>query len=416
MEGTHLGTPRPGATSRAHVWGIPALLAIAMLANAAMVPLVPFTLATRLCWPLWVVGGYSFAVMAVTMLVNHRMSGIVDRAERKSLLCLLCASFQVVGALAAIGAVNGLLWLLPLTVIGTALGGAVAPVYYTLGRIIASATGRSSSTVNSLLRVVTSGAWVAGPAIGFAVAGTQGIAVAFAMIAGIAVVGALAVLTASRWLDSAALQSAAGARSAADDGPSGLRQLLPHIGAFTVVFLFSLAHIATATSLPLFLSLRFDIPEPVTGLFLGLKAGVEMLVILLSPMLAKRLDSRNILTMAALGALITYSSYLLGNGVGWALFASVCEGAYYGLFAVTALTWVQSLAGMRLGQSTGLYMNGIYGGVLIGAPLSGLVASVDLEWIAGLSMLAALLALGALRLRVNAPADRSSLQVAEDPR
>ncbi|KTR41667.1 hypothetical protein NS263_04105 [Curtobacterium oceanosedimentum] len=376
-----------------------------MLANAAMVPLVPFTLATRLGWPLWLVGGYSFAVMAVTMLVNHRLSSIVDAARRKSLLCLMCAVFQIVGALAAIGALNGALLLLPLTIIGTAVGGAVAPIYYTLGRLLAGADGRSTAAVNSMLRVITSAAWVAGPAIGFAVAGSRGIAMAFFFVASVSALGAAAVLLSAKWLDEAAgLAWAETAGKPSASSSSRFREMLPHLAAFLVVFLFSLAHIATATSLPLFLLRRFDVPESATGLFLGLKAGVEMVVILLTPLVAKRVSSRTILTIAASGALVAYASYLFGQGVGWAFFAAVIEGAYYGLFAVTALSWVQSLAGMRLGQSTGFYMNGIYAGVLIGAPLSGVVASFNLGWIAALSAIAALLALAALRLPINAGA------------
>ena len=313
------------------------------------------------------------------------------------------------GAIAAVGALNGVLWLLILTVMGMAIGGAVAPIYYTLGRLLADSRGRSSSTVNSLLRVITSGAWVAGPALGFAVAGTYGITTAFLVVAAISAVGAMAVLAASKWLDLAAEQAESSSGSAASAAIADSRRsfrAFQNLAAFSVVFLFSLAHISTATSLALLLVRRFDIPESATGLFLGLKAGVEMVAILLTPLVAKRLSSRAVLTLAGFGALVAYSSYLFGHGTGWALFASVWEGAYYGFFAVTALTWIQSLAGMRLGQSTGFYMNGIYAGVLIGAPLSGVVASFDLSWIAGLSLLAALLAIAALRLPADAPARR----------
>lgn len=401
----------------ANTWGVPALLGFAMLANAAMVPLVPFMLATRLGWPLWLVGGYSFAVMSVTMLANQRMSAIVDASQRKSLLCLVCAVFQVVGALATIGALSGAIWLLPLTILGLSVGGAVAPVYYTLGRLIADSEHRDPTTVNSILRVITSAAWVAGPALGFAVVGTQGITAAFGMVAAITALGGVAVLASSRWLDNASTRHATAAKPSTEGARStSVRRLaLPHAAAFAVVFLFSLAHISTANSLALFLVQRFDVPESATGLVLGLKAAVEMITILAAPLLARRFSSRAILTIASVGALITYGSYLFGqgHGVGWALIASVCAGAYYGLFAVTALTWMQSLPGLQLGRSTGSYMNGIYAGVLIGAPLSGFVASFDLGWIAVLSGAASALALGALWFPANAPARAS---VADGPR
>lgn len=401
----------------ANVWGVPALLGLTTVANAAMVPLVPFMLATRLGWPLWLVGCYSFAVMSVTMLANQRMSAIVDASQRKSLLCLVCAIFQVVGALATIGALNGAIWLLPLTILGLGVGGAVAPVYYTLGRLIAQTEHREPAAVNSILRVITSAAWVAGPALGFAVVGTQGITAAFGMVAAITAIGGVAVLVSSRWLDNASVTREATAKPSTDDvrSSSKRRQALPHVAAFAVVFLFSLAHISTANSLPLFLVQRFDVPESATGLVLGLKAAVEMITILAAPLLARRFSSRAILTIASIGALVSYGSYLFGqgHGVGWALFASVCAGAYYGLFAVTALTWMQSLPGMQLGRSTGFYMNGIYAGVLVGAPLSGVVASFDLGLITLLSVAASALALGALWFPANAP-HRAS--VADSPR
>lgn len=387
------------------IWIIPALLAVAMLANAAMVPLVPFALATRLEWPLWLIGFYSFAVMVVTMLVNHRLSTIVDTTKRKSLLCLLCASFQIVGSIAAVGALNGALWLLLLTVLGTAIGGAVTPIYYTLGRLLADGHGRSPQTVNSMLRVITSAAWVAGPALGFAVTGTHGITSAFLTVSGISGLGGIAILISSSWMNTAAEKAVERTEPVVAAVVNKDRNTLKlrNAASFAVVFLFSLAHISTATSMALLLGRRFDIAESATGLFLGLKAGVEMVAILLTPIVAKKLSSRAVLTLAGFGALVAYSSYLFGHGAGWALFASVWEGAYYGLFAVTALTWIQSLAGMRLGQSTGFYMNGIYAGVLIGAPVSGFIASVNLSWIAGLSLLAAFGAIAALRLPANEP-------------
>lgn len=396
-----------GIMQRVDLWGIPALLALAMLSNASMVPLVPFALATRLGWPLWLVGLYSFAVMATTMIVNRRFSALVDSAKRRSFLLLLCGLFQVVGALAGIGALNGIVPLLALTAVGTAIGGAAAPIYYTVGRLITQEAGHSPASINSILRVVTSAAWVAGPAIGFAIAGSLGISAAFVGVAVMAGAGAAAVLVASSWLDAQAQRAAeqAEAKHAQNDasrgtGPTGSYL---QIATFLVVFLFSLSHIATATSLPLLLVRRFSVPESAAGLLLALKAATEMVVILLTPVLARRWGPVSLLTIAGGGAIIAYSSYLFGSSLGWAVFAAVCEGAYYGIFAVTALTWVQSLPGMRLGRSTGFYMNGIYAGVLIGAPLSGVVASINLGWIAGLSLLSAVAAAVVLRSAFRTP-------------
>lgn len=398
---------------RADKWGVPALLGLAMLANAAMVPLVPYALATRLGWPMWLVGAYSFAVMVVTMLVNHRLSGIVDTAKRRSILCLICGVAQAGAALAAMGVVNDLLGLLVLAIAGTAVGGAAAPIYYTLGRLISEAEHRDSNTVNSVLRVVTSAAWVAGPAISFAIAGSQGIVFAFAVIAGMAGLGAIVVLIASPWLDTRTRHEPepAATTAAGDDdvAASGLaRRVKPYLPAFVVVFLFSFAHIATATSLPLLLVRHFSVAESATGLFLGLKAMIEMVAILSTPMLMRRWGSRVTLTTAGVGALGAYGCYLLGSWTGWggALIGSVFEGAYYGVFAATALTWVQSLSGMRLGRATGFYMNGIYAGVLIGAPVSGFVATFNLAGIVVLSLFAALGACIALQVAFGRPGNR----------
>jgi len=390
---------------RADAWGVPGLLGLAMLANAAMVPLVPYALATRLGWPLWLVGAYSFAVMVVTMVVNHRLSSIVDTAKRRSILCLICGVAQAAAALAAMGALNGAVWVLVLAIFGTAVGGAAAPIYYTLGRLITEADGRDSSTVNSILRVVTSAAWVVGPAISFSIVGSHGITAAFAAIAAMAGVGALVVLFAASWLDE---RSARGTGSSVATNPAGndtisqprsARLVMPHLPAFAVVFLFSFAHIATATSLPLLLVRHFTIPESATGLFLGVKAAVEMVAILATPLLMRRWGTRVALTVSGILALVAYGSFLLGPSAGWgaALIGSVFEGAYYGTFAATALTWVQSLPGMRLGRATGFYMNGIYAGVLIGAPVSGFVATYNLAGIVVLSLLAAVGAFAALR-------------------
>ncbi|MFC7625502.1 MFS transporter [Microlunatus sp. GCM10028923] len=400
-----------GAWRRPDVWGVPVLLGLAMLANAAMVPLVPYALATRLGWPLWWVGAYSFAVMVITIAVNHRLSSVIDATKRRSLLCLVCGLGQAAAALAGIGALNGLVWLLVLTALGTAVGGAAAPLYYTLGRMITEAEHRDPSRVNSALRVITSAAWMAGPAISFAVVGGHGIATGFTVIAAMAGAGALAVLAASSWLDRRSQRAAeiAAAGSVADDsdGSRSTERVLRHLPAVAVVLLFSFAHIATATSLPLLLVRRFAIPESMTGLLLGLKAAVEMAAILASPFLALRFGPRVTLTIAGAVAALAYGTYLLGAGTAAAVAGSILEGAYYGVFAATALTWVQARPGLRLGKATGLYMNGIYAGVLIGAPLSGLVATYNLGWIAGLSLLAAATAVASLHAARRTELNRS---------
>jgi SET family sugar efflux transporter-like MFS transporter len=369
---------------------VPPVLALAVLANSAMVPLLPYLLATRMGWELWQVGLYSFAVTGITILLNRRASALVDRGTSAVLLCAVGGAAQVVAGAAAIGALHDPAFLV-LVVPALAAGGATVPVFYAMGRRAAVAAGRDGTRSNSALRLATSAGWVIGPAGSFALMGSANAETAFGAVSAAALI-ALVVLLSTRHRLQAGSADAPG-RAARKEAPRPDAPDLPVRrrvrAAVALVFLLSFAHIATTTSLPLLLEAHAGVPESGIGSVIAIKAAVEMAAILLAPGVLARCGPRIALLLCSSMAVVAYATYLLADGWAAAAFASVLEGGYYGLFAAVGLTWVQSFSPERVGWTTGAYMTGIYTGVLLASPVSGLVASAWLPGITVLSMAAA---------------------------
>jgi SET family sugar efflux transporter-like MFS transporter len=380
------------------------VLALAVLANSAMVPLVPYLLATRIGWELWQVGMYSFAVTGTTILLNRGASARVDRGTSAVLLCAVGGAAQVVAAAACIGALERPA-LLVLVVPALAAGGATVPVFYAMGRRAAVSGGRDVIRYNSVLRVATSGGWVLGPAASFALTGSVSPQSALLAVLAAALAALAALLIVRRRVEPGHVDAAARA-PAGDDA----RTELPDVtvrrrvrAAVSLVSLLSFAHIATTTSLPLLLVEHASVPESRTGTIVATKAFVEMIAILLAPWVLARVGPRSILLVCSVVAAIAYGTYLLADAWGLAVVASVLEGGYYGLFAAVGLTWVQSLSPDRVGWTTGAYMSGIYTGVLLASPLAGLIASA---WLPGITVLSMAAALGAALVAATTAGER----------
>jgi SET family sugar efflux transporter-like MFS transporter len=369
---------------------VPPVLALAVMANSAMVPLMPYLLATRMGWELWQVGLCSFAVTAITILLNRRASALVDRGTSAVLLCAVGGAAQVVAGAAAIGALQDPAFLV-LVVPALAAGGATVPVFYAMGRRAAVAASRDVTKSNSALRLATSAGWVIGPAGSFALMGSANAEMALGAVSAAALVALVVLLSLRRRLEVGSADAPGGAaRKEVDrtDVPD------PHVrrrvrAAVALVFLLSFAHIATTTSLPLLLETHAGVPESGIGTVIAIKAAVEMAAILLAPGVLARCSPRIALLLCSSMAVVAYATYLVADGWAVAAFASVLEGGYYGLFAAVGLSWVQSLSPERIGWTTGAYMTGIYTGVLLASPVSGLVASAWLPGITVLSMAAA---------------------------
>jgi SET family sugar efflux transporter-like MFS transporter len=345
------------------------VLALAVLANSAMVPLMQYLLATRMGWELWQVGLCSFAVTAITILLNRRASALVDRGTSAVLLCAVGGAAQVVAGAAAIRALHD-------------------PAFLDL---VVPALAADVTRSNSALRLATSAGWVIGPAGSFALMGSANAETALGAVSAAAVI-ALVVLLSTRHRLQAGSADASG-RAARKEAPRPDAPDLPVRrrvrAAVALVFLLSFAHIATTTSLPLLLEAHAGVPESGIGSVIAIKAAVEMAAILLAPGVLARCSPRIALLLCTSMAVVAYATYLVADGWAVAAFASVLEGGYYGLFAAVGLTWVQSFSPERVGWTTGAYMTGIYTGVLLASPVSGLVASAWLPGITVLSMAAA---------------------------
>lgn len=388
------------------------VLFISVVANAALVPLMPYLLATRAGWPLWQVGMCSASVTAVTIVVNTITSRLVDRGVSLLLICAIGGTSQALAGLFAGLALLGPAGLVPL-VITLGAGGSVVPVFYAMGRQVGETSGADPARVNAELRVSTSAGWIVGPGLSFWVLGRSSDIAALGLVAALGVTGVVALLLVRSTVRSPRGPDAHPPPAEAVDEFSGANVKLRV--AVVVVALFSFTHIVTTTSLALLMVEAKGVAEPAAGWVLGFKSAVEMGAILLSRRFLARFSATRILQVCAGIAVVAYLLYFLLSG--WAVLVPAgVEGFYYGLFAAVGLTWVQSIDERRVGRTTGAYMTGIYTGALLGSPISGVVASQTVPAIALVSAGSAMAALVLLSIarRPRPPFEDSDPEPAED--
>ena len=110
------------------------------------------------------------------------------------------------------------------------------------------------------------------------------------------------------------------------------------------------------------------------GQSLSIKCDMEVLLILLAPRIFRRVSARLLLRGAAVTAIIAFNIIASVTTLPAMLFGAAMEGAYYGLFAGTSLTFIQGFARGRTARATALYMNSIFLAALFAVPLMGFVA------------------------------------------
>lgn len=372
------------------------LLFISVVANAALVPLVPYLLATRNGWPLWQVGLYSASVTATTILVTVVTSRLVDQGRSLFLVCTVGGLCQALAGISAGLAMQNVAALVPL-VVTLAIGGAVVPVFYAMGRRLGDLIGDDPAHVNSVLRIATSAGWVVGPGVSFWLLGVFTDNAALGLVTALALLGVLSLLLTRRMVSTQPSNHGGAPAQHVGRQSSSVGRRIRFASA--VVAMFSFMHIVTTTSLALLIVDAKGIPESSAGWIIGFKALLEMVAIFLSRKVLARHPINRVLISCALLAIVSYGVYFVGSGWLQVAIAAGAEGFYYGLFAAVGLTWVQSIEVDRIGRTTGAYMTGIYTGTLVGAPVSGIVATASLPAITLVSTFVGVVILATLLLR-----------------
>ena len=313
---------------------------------------------------------YSVLAVGLTIWVNRSFGARIDAGGRV---------FPMVGAAAfgfCVAAFSVAVWpilpvILSVGVIGFGLGSSAVSTMFSLGGTLAERAQIDRSRFNAVLRAVTSGAWMVGPAVAFLVADAFSPRAVFILATGIAILW----LGLWWWVLPRGVTAAGPAKPAAQGGDAGFSTALWLAAGY--VFCLSLAHSLTFSALPLFYVREVGLPGFAPGTAFSVKTFVEIGAIFATPWIiarfgmARALLATTLLAVATIQYLASVESFpqmLLGSGL---------EGLYYGLYASLGISYVQSFAQDRPARATALYWNTLMVSALMAGPVVGAIAEVS---------------------------------------
>ncbi len=354
----------PGAFDR-QAYLIALLVFIAGSTNAAIVPFIGFYIIQVLGHPPATLGLYSVTAALASIAASRIYGERVDAGVRVRPLLLLSVAGAFVAAAAA--SFGHLALLVAITATGMGLSNAATTLVFSYGRYHGRVSTLDTVAYNAFLRMMVSLAWMVLPAAAFLIVDLAGAKAVFVN----------AMLMAAIW---AALAFTIVPRGQTcpmerrNEGAGEVGRNLPLLMAAAASFCMSFAHALCASALPVFLVREVGLPDYAPGLSLSVKCAMEVLLILLAPRIMRRISARLLLSGAAITAIIAFNIIASVTTLPAMLLGAAMEGAYYGLFAGTCLTFVQGFARGRTARATALYMNSIFLAALFAVPLMGFVS------------------------------------------
>ncbi|MHA7775614.1 MFS transporter [Roseibium sp. M-1] len=358
------------------------------LGVSALVPMMSYFIVEGLGAAPWQVGLYTGLAMPLTLAANRWTGERLDHGfpVRRMMLISVCAYAAVTLVLTQ---VTSLLMLILLVAPLMGLNNTGPATIFTFGRLYAEREGLDIARYNSWLRMTVSLAWMIGPAVSFSLVATSGFTTAYLSAFGIGVCYLLL------WY----MIVPADFRSMRERKTSGARDpinwRLAVAGATCLGFV--VTNSLFVSVMPLFFVKETGLPGATPGLALSVKCLLEVFVIFGSVRLAERIGTRQVLMLAACLAAVSMVLFAQVTALWQVLAVAVLEGAYYGLFAGVAISFVQSFAPDRPGRATAVYMNSLLLGGMIGSVSMGFIASAadfrTVLYVAAGSSLAALVTL-----------------------
>ncbi|OLP61000.1 MFS transporter permease [Xaviernesmea oryzae] len=335
--------------------------------NAAIVPFMGFYIIEVLGHAPATVGLYSVSAMTISILSSRLYGEWVDGGARIRPLLFVCAFGAFCAAAAALA--GSLPLLILITAPGMGLTNAASTLVFSYGRHYGRTHGLEPVGYNAFLRMTVSLAWMVMPAAAYLVADFAGARFVFVnamLIVLIWVAIAVAVIPRGQTCPM---------ERRAEAEPEG-RNLGLWLAA-AISFFLSFAHSLCASALPVFFVREAGLPAFAPGLSLSVKCAMEVFFILMAPRMARFISPRLILGGATILAVLAFNVIASVETVPQMLIGAAMEGTYYGLFAGTCLTFVQSFSRGRLARATALYMNSIFLAGIFSVPAMGLIAQLN---------------------------------------
>jgi len=347
-----------------------AFLAVAFLtgiAGALQTPTLSLFLETEVKVRPALVGLFFTGSAVIGILVSQFLAGRSDKkGDRKSLI-FLCCMLGALGFTLFAWSRNYYLLLL-VGVLLTSFGSTANPQMFALAREHADRTGREAVMFPSLMRAQGSRAWVSRPPIAFALALGFGFKAMY--LAGAAAFVLCGLLVWKR-LPSMPKTAAASAPLAAPR--QHRRDALLLFGASTLMWT---ANSMYLINMPLYMVHELRLPERLVGVLMGTAAGLEIPIMLIAGLVAKRCGKRCLMLGAAVAGVLFYCSLLFITGSVQLIALQLLNAAFIGVLAGIGMLYFQDLMPGQAGTATTLFTNTIRVGWVIAGAIAGAVAEI----------------------------------------
>ncbi|PIM67851.1 hypothetical protein CTU88_34405 [Streptomyces sp. JV178] len=300
------------------------------------------------------------------------LSGLVfgtlsDRIGNRRLLLTVCTLLSAVGTFAYVVVRNySLLFLFG--AVFFALGSACFPQLLAYTREFAETRALDATFFNSLLRALTSLAWVVGPPIGFLLIDSQGFGVLYLVVTGMYVLAAGLCL----WLlpnhppPAPVAPGAAKGRAFSGVGRSSWILLVATMLLLTVNSVYQI-------DIALFVTKHLAYDAGFTGLLLGLASAIEIPVMMYLGARADRIGKWRLVTYAAGCATVFFAVLPMAESRVVLLALQALNAFFMAVVLSIPVTILQESMPDRVGAASSLFTGAFQVGVMLGGATAGAV-------------------------------------------
>ncbi|MDF7669639.1 MFS transporter [Orbaceae bacterium ESL0721] len=329
--------------------------------------------------------GLFYSVNAVASIVgSFLLAKYSDRKGDRRNIVIFCCVMGICNSL-TFAFTRYYFVLITVGVFFAALASAGMPQIFALAREYAVRTGRNVVAFNSLIRAQLSLAWVIGPPLSFTLVIHYGFTAMYLSGAMMFIISIFFVLF---FLPSVAKNPIPLSKSIEDVAKANQ----PIFKNKNVVFLFlSTVFMWTANmmyliDMPLYVDSTLHLPDTLPGHLMGLAAGLEIPIMLMSSFLVPQVGKRNLFFIAICSGLIFYSGILLFRNEVALLVLQIFNAIFIGIVANIGIIYFQDLLPTRMGVASTLFNNGVTCGVILAGMFQGIISETyghhAIYWIA----------------------------------
>ncbi|KMT66951.1 sugar efflux transporter [Catenovulum maritimum] len=334
------------------------------LITAFIYPLISFFLIEDLAVEPKYIGIYMVSVTLSGLVLSQWLGSLADKGISANKMYMIANSGIILALIIYINTSSFAVVLLA-GIVFMSIGNASFPQMLTLGRQWASTQSLDATQFNSRIRAGVSFSWMIGPPIAFTLVAIIG----FSGVFSIAILVALtAILFVWRVLPEHKPNQQLNSQE------PNAKPTISFWFLAAAIIMGSLGNNMYTSLLPLYTIKELAMPSYTPGILMGLVAGLEIAIMLLTTRLCRYFNKVNLFISAFGFGFIFYAGMFYATSLQQMLLLQLVNALFYGLFAGVGLTLLQEQLPKRIGFTSAVYSNGFKIGVMLGASLMGVIA------------------------------------------